>query len=59
MKNVIIIEVEDITGLVPESNFIVKDTLTGKMYAGNGTEIPDEILTTTNPTLYANQFLFL
>ena len=59
MKNLIIIEVEDIAGLEPDSNFILKDSVTGKIYAGNGTIIPDEILTTANPTLYANQFLLM
>ena len=59
MKNLIIIEVEDIAGLEPDSNFIIKETLTGKIYAGNGTAIPDEVLTTANPTLYANQFLLM
>ena len=59
MKNVIIIEVESIEGLEPDSNFILKDSVTGKIYVGNGTIIPDEILTTANPTLYANQFLLM
>lgn len=59
MKPVIIIEVESVTDLEPESNFIMKETLTGKSYLGNGTAIPDEVLTTANPTLYANQFLLM
>lgn len=59
MKQIYLIEVEDITGLEPDTNFFVKETLTGKIYAGNGTATPDEVLTTANPTLYANQFLLM
>lgn len=59
MKNVILIEVSDITDLEANSNFIIKDTVTGKVYLGNGTAIPDEVLTTNTPTLYANQFLLM
>jgi hypothetical protein len=58
MKDVILIEVESIQDLEPDSNFIMKDTLTGKVYLGNGTSIPDEIVTTANPILYANIFMF-
>ena len=59
MKQIYLIEVESAAGLEPENNFLVKDTVTGKIYAGNGTAIPDEVLTTANPTLYANQFLLM
>lgn len=57
MRNIIIIETEDITGLVPESNFIIKDTITGKVYSGNDTEIPDEVLTTNTPVFYSRIYL--
>jgi len=36
----------------------MKDTLTGKIYAGNGTAIPDEVLTTNTPVIYSRIYLY-
>ena len=41
-----------------ENNFWVKDTVTGKIYAGNGTAIPDEVLTTNTPVIYSRIYLY-
>ena len=49
MKQLILIEVEDITGLEPESNFFVKDLTTGYLYKGNGTASPERLDTTDAP----------
>ncbi len=58
MKQLILIEVESSAGLEPENNFCVKDTVTGKIYAGNGTAIPDEVLTTNTPVIYSRIYLY-
>lgn len=58
MKQLILIEVESAAGLEPENNFWVKDTVTGKIYAGNGTAIPDEVLTTNTPVIYSRIYLY-
>lgn len=49
MKQIYLIEVEDITGLEPESNFILKDLTTGYLYKGNGTASPERLDTTDAP----------
>lgn len=58
MNDVKIIEVESLTDLEPDPNFIVKDTVQTKWYIGDGTSTPPEIPTSISP-LYANLFMLM
>lgn len=58
MNDVKIIEVESLTDLEPDPNFLVKDTVNGKVYLGDGTSTPPEIVTSSTP-LYANLFMLM
>ncbi len=58
MEEVKIIYVDSLTGLEPERNFIIEDTVEGKKYLGNGTSIPAEIVTSATP-VYQNMFMLM
>lgn len=58
MQEVKIIYVDTVTGLEPDNNFLVYDTVEGKWYIGNGTAIPQQISTSESP-VYSNQFMLM
>jgi hypothetical protein len=58
MKQIIYAEVESLTDLEFESNFIVKDTVDNKWYVGNDTSTPVEIVTSSTP-VYQNLFMLM
>lgn len=58
MQEVKIIYVDSLTGLEPDRNFLVYDTVEQKWYIGNGTGIPQEINTSGAP-VYANTFMLM
>jgi hypothetical protein len=58
MQEVKIIYVDSLTGLEPERNFIIEDTVEGKKYLGNGTSIPEQIVTSSTP-VYQNLFMLM
>jgi hypothetical protein len=58
MQEVKIIYVDSLTDLEPERNFIVLETTENKVYIGDGTSIPKEIVTSSTP-VYQNLFMLM
>jgi hypothetical protein len=58
MQDVKLIEVDTLTDVEANPNFIVKDRTEGKWYIGDATNTPPEIPTSQTP-VYANYFMFI
>jgi len=49
MRDVKIILTDDLTGLEPEDNYLVRDTDSGRVYLGDNTSSPTELTTAAAP----------